>query len=177
MESFKLDIVSELIHLIKEQTVATFNQLTKGREDEYMLLQKQLNELNQRIMRLKERFITEDINRDLYLKYSEKYNIEKKEFEDNLMKASNRVPNLEECVEKAINFSSKLPSKWTTADYTTKQQIQFLFFPEGIRYNKKIDKCRTTRVNSVFAYIAHLKQDLSQQKRGIPELNLDYASL
>lgn len=93
------------------------------------------------------------------------------------MKASNRVSNLEECVEKAINFSSKLPSKWPTADYTNKQQIQFLFFPEGIRYNRQIDKCRTTRVNSVFAYIAHLKQDLIQQKRGIPELNLDYASL
>jgi hypothetical protein len=33
----------------------------------------------------------------------------------------------------AMSFASKLPSKWLSADYLTKQQIQYLIFPEGIR--------------------------------------------
>ncbi|MDB5159396.1 MAG: hypothetical protein JWR50_4103, partial [Mucilaginibacter sp.] len=32
-------------------------------------------------------------------------------------------------------------------------------------------------LNFVFAYMAHLKQVLLKNKRGIPELNLEYASL
>jgi site-specific DNA recombinase len=74
-------------------------------------------------------------------------------------------------------FCLKIAFKWLSADYFTKQQIQFLVFPEGISYNKKTDECRTTRINSVFSYIAHLQQGFTQKKSGIPELNLDYAAL
>jgi site-specific DNA recombinase len=70
-----------------------------------------------------------------------------------------------------------LPSKWLSADYFTKQQIQFLIFPEGISYNKQTDGCRTRRVNTVFAYIAYLKQVFTKEKSGIPELNLEFAAL
>lgn len=75
-----------------------------------------------------------------------------------------------------IGFATKLPFKWLSADYFTKQQIQFLIFPEGISHNKRTDGCRTKRVNTVFAYIAYLKQLFGQEKSGIPELNLEFAA-
>lgn len=177
LEAFRLDVAKDLLTLIKNQTIATFNQLTKGQEDEHQLLQKQHKELTQKINRLEELYIEEEINADLYNKYAEKYTLEKKEIEQHLVNAAKQVSNLEECVDIAIGFASKLPFKWLSADYFTKQQIQFLVFPEGISYNKKTDECRTTRINSVFSYIAHLQQGLSQKKSGIPELNLDYAAL
>ena len=157
--------------------VATFNQLTKGHDDEYQVLQKQFKELTEKINRLEERFIEEEVSADLYHKYLEKYTVEKKGLETSLLKASSQVSNLEECVDLAIAFASKMPFKWLSADYLAKQQIQFLVFPDGIRYNKKTDGCRTSRINVVFGYIARLMQDLTQQKSGIPELNLDYAAL
>lgn len=177
LEAFKLDVATELLQLIKTQTIATFNQLTKGHEDEYQVLQRQHTELRKKINRLEERFIEEEINGELYHKYLEKFTAEKRELESNLLKASKQVSNLEECVDLAINFATKLPSKWLKADYFTKQQIQFLLFPEGIRYNKQNDECRTTRIHSVFAYIVYLKQNLVEIKRGIPLLNMDNASL
>jgi len=50
-------------------------------------------------------------------------------------------------------------------------------FPKGIRYNKKLEVCRTEKYNSVFLWIARQQQDLSNKKTGMPELSLDYAGL
>jgi hypothetical protein len=68
-------------------------------------LQTQYTEINKKIERLEERFIEEEINPDLYSKYAEKYRIERKEIEANLLKASKQVSNLEECVDIAIGFA------------------------------------------------------------------------
>ena len=87
MDAFRIDKATEFIHLIKQQTIATFNQLTKGHEDEYQLLQNQLKELNQKINRIEVRFIEEKIKVDLYNRFYEKYAIEMKELESILLKA------------------------------------------------------------------------------------------
>lgn len=176
LDVFNMEGAQELFHLIKKQAVATFNQLTVGYEDDQQRLQKEYGELMKKINRLEERYIEEEINADLYNKFAEKYNAEKKELEDNLMKASKQVSNLDECVDLAVDFVPKLRSRWVLGDYSTKQKIQYLLFPEGISYSKKIDGCRTKRINWLFAYIAHLQQVMLQKRRGIPELNLDYAS-
>jgi hypothetical protein len=52
-----------------------------------------------------------------------------------------------------------------------------MLFPEGIWYDRETDRCRTTRIKYVFSYIAYLKQLIVKKKRGIPELNREYASL
>src|SRR5690606_16481715 len=75
-----------------------------------------------------------------------------------------------------IKFALELHLKWVSADYNTKQRIQFLLFPQGLSYCKKTDECRTTRINSVFLYISYFQQIISNKKRGIPELGLDYSS-
>jgi ferredoxin-NADP reductase len=45
--------------------------------------------------------------------------------------------NLEKTVEHALDFSSKLSTLCDSSDYTSKQKLQFLLFPEGIYYDKK----------------------------------------
>ncbi len=174
---FNLDLTPDLQNLVKTQTVATFNQYTKDSEDSYQLLFKEKQALLQKVSRLEERFIEEEINAELYSKFSKKYGEEMKELEQNLLKASKQVSNLSETVELAMELSSKMAFKWSTGDYCQKQQLQFLLFPEGIFYSKKNGGCRTTRINSVFAHIAGLAQVLGNKKSGIPELNLDYAAL
>jgi hypothetical protein len=57
----------------------------------------------------------------------------------------------------------------------TRQQIPFLLFPEGIRYNRISDRCRTTRIIGVFGYLAHVKQTFEQKKRH-SRTDLEYAS-
>ena len=178
LEVFKLDSgEEELITLVKQQAIATFNQFTKGNEDARQLLHEQYKELKKKTDRLEERFIDEELNAELYNKFAAKYADELKEIEEKLTKASNKVSNLEECVDLAVNFALNLPKKWLSADYVTKQRLQFLLFPEGISYDRKTDRCRTDRINSVFMYFAHLKQVILNEKRGIPALQLNYTSL
>jgi hypothetical protein len=40
---------------------------------------------------------------------------------------------------------------WTNQDYDQKLNIQKLLFPDGIRYIRKNNPYRTTRVNNIFA--------------------------
>jgi len=49
---------------------------------------------------------------------------------------------------------------------TGKQQLQFLFFPEGMFYNRENDQGRTSRVNEVFLDIAQQAGNLPENKNG-----------
>ena len=82
--------------------------------------------------------------------YRLKYDNEKEEIEKNLLLLSKQVSNLEKVTNIALKFCIELPKKWFFADYHTKQQLQQLLFPSGIFYDKKSDKCRTSKINSVF---------------------------
>ena len=173
---FRLDAAAGLKRIIKDQAIASFNQLTKDNQDEHLVLKQQHEDLVRKMARLEERYIEEEINGELYTRYMSKFKLEKKELEENLLKAPARVSDLQECIDLVVKFTEKLPLKWRKADYYTKQKIQFLIFPEGIGYNKKNDGCRTRRINSVFLYIAYFQQVIAKKERGIPELSLDFAS-
>jgi len=132
-------------------------------------LQQQYNSLNAKIERLEERYIEEEITAELYHKFSSKYKEEKREIEKKLLDATKQVSNLEECVEMTMGFASEMATRWHSADYSTKQDIQFLLFPQGISYDKKSDRCRTSRINIPLAYLAYFKQVILNDKRGIPD--------
>lgn len=100
-----------MIKLIKIQTVATYNQLVQEEEDSCLLLKQQHRELMQKMGRLDERYIAEEVNMDLYNRYADKYKEEKKEIESDILKVSRKKSNLEECVDIAVDFASELPSK------------------------------------------------------------------
>lgn len=148
-------ITSDVVDFIKKQTIAVFNQFTKGHEDDNKLLRQQYAEIVKKIERLEERFVNEEIKGDLYSKFSEKFRLEKSEIEKNLLKSSEKVSNLEECVDLAVDFAMKMPLGWLSADYYTQQRIQYLLFPEGMRYDKETGKCRTFRINKLFVYVAY----------------------
>ncbi len=157
--------------------LATFNQEAGEQVDSTTLLASQVKEIKNKLRRLENRFIEEELTKELYLKNIGKLLDEKTQIEAELTKMTEGVSNLEECVEKVISYSLNLASVWSSADYTTKQRIQFWLFPEGISYNKENDGCRTFRINSVFRYIACQKQGLLNEKSGIPELNIEYSAL
>ena len=177
LDRFKIDRAKDVIELIKKQTVAVFNQLTAGKQDDYQHLQQEHAEILKKINRLEERYIEEEIGGELYRKYHQRYEEERKEIEEKLMTLSRQVSNLDDSIDFVVKFALELPLKWVSADYNTKQRIQFLLFPQGIRYNKKTDESRTTRINLLFLYIAYFQQIITKKKRGIPELGLNYASL
>ena len=127
-------------------------------------------EIEKKLERLEERLINEELTLEIFNKFTEKLKQERLDLEKNLVKTQKRVSNLENCVNIIMDFAANLPKAWGLMAYKDKQLLQFLLFPEGIRYSKKINQCRTTKVNSVFTYIAHLVRDMAEIKMGDSKL-------
>ncbi len=164
LDNYKLPTANGLNEIIKIQMTVTYNQLNKDKVDTSITLNKQIIELDKKIERLEERLINEEIDNTMFIKYGSRFKEEKAVLQKELASSSNSISNLQKCIDSAINYSSKLNTLWTSADYHQKQQIQFLVFPDGIRYNRKKDESRTERVNSVFSYIAQLAWVVGKEK-------------
>ena len=178
LEWFTLDLPNEVLHLIRQQAVATFNQYSQSHINEQTVIEQKLKELQSKVQRLEERLMAEEIPSELYYKYVAKYNEEITAIEAEQSKASVKISNLDECVDLAIDFAVSMPKKWLSADYSIKQRLQQLLFPEGMYYNRGTDKYRTPRVNAVFLYLAYLKQVMKNKKGDIAGFTiplLDYS--
>lgn len=121
--------------------------------------------------RLEERFINEEIKPDLYEKFAKKFRQEKQAIVENMNGCPVSGSNLDYFINRSVEISTELPSLWASSDYSNKQKLQNLIFPEGIYYNKKKDESRTTKVNSVFLQIARLKQVSGQNGKGLQAEN------
>jgi site-specific DNA recombinase len=174
---FNIGVTPTFLKLLKEQMTATYLEMTNESQNENDLLYQSLAEINKKLERLEERFVEEEINLEMFKKYGDKFRAEQRELEVQIYSSTKRVSNLDDCINLIVDFASKLRLKWLKGDYLLKQQIQSLVFPDGLLYDRKTDECRTKRINNVFLYIAYFQQVISNKKRGIPELNLDYASL
>ncbi|WP_028788408.1 zinc ribbon domain-containing protein [Terrimonas ferruginea] len=61
----QLNVNEDVAKLISAQMIATYNQLTKEKQRDSERLNKQLQECEKKIERLEERYINEEIDRDL----------------------------------------------------------------------------------------------------------------
>ena len=154
-----------------QQIIATYHQLTEEGELQRSNIDNELDEVTLKLERLEERYVMEEITKDMFDKYAGKLQQEQAELEAALGKTGSRVSNLENCVQKAINLSSKLATVWHLSDYKEKQELQFLLFPDGIYYNRKTQGCRIPKINNVFSYISSLQRALGQKESGNSNLN------
>ena len=73
--------------------------------------------------------------------------------------------NLEKAVEKGLDIIQNISEVWCSSDYSMKQVLQYLVFPEGILYNKKNDTVRTNKINILFSEIPYLAMVLDENKK------------
>ena len=177
LSKYSLDVSEDMKVLVTEQMIATYNQLNEQSIDDSTKIEGQLNELGKKLERLEERYIEEEINKDMFDKYQLKYRKEMKETEMQLSRIGKKVSNLDQYIESAIEFSSKLSTVWHSSDYARKQLLQFLVFPDGIYYNRKSDECRTRKVNSFFLCMSSLKRVLEEKEKREPQSELYVPSL
>ncbi len=165
MDSYSLPMHQDMQELIAQQMVATWWEHNKDATVQLQTLQAQKEEIGKKLQRLEERYVEEEIDRDMFTRYRDRFRAEQQEIEQAISAQTNKgVSNPEECIKKAIEYGPKLASLWASADYSGKQKLQFLLFPDGIRYNRKKDACRSPRVNSVFACMAQLVRIIENSK-------------
>jgi len=162
---------------VTKQLVANYNRAHKEKDQSKEAIKRQITEIEKRLERMEERIINEELTLELFSKHSLKLKQERLDLEKSLIMNQKRVSNLEQCVNIIMDYIVNLPSSWALMAYKDKQLLQFLLFPEGIRYSKKNNECRTTKINSVFSYISGLVQDLAEIKMGDIKLSFNIPHL
>ena len=162
---------------VTKQLVANYNRAHKEKDQSKEAIKRQITEIEKRLERMEERLVNEELTLEIYSKHSLKLKQERLDLEKSLIKNQKRVSNLEQCVNIIMDYIANLPSSWALMAYKDKQLLQFLLFPEGIRYSKKNNECRTTKINSVFSYISGLVRDLAEIKMGDIKLSFNIPHL
>jgi site-specific DNA recombinase len=153
--------------LFVEQLKLIYHNLNEEKDKVNDTLQAQLKEIDDKIERLEERYINEELKSDLYEKFVAKFKEEKEQIIEKVKGASISGSNLDFYIKRSVELSTELPTVWISSDYAQKQKLQNLIFPEGIYYNKKNDESRTTKINSVFLEIAQLQGVLGENEKGL----------
>ena len=110
----KLD--KDLADVIKQQMIATCNQLNKDKQENAVNPRTQIMEIDKKLERLKERLIDEEINRQMFDKYASKYIEKKKAIEKHLASYGNQMSNLEISIDTVLSYAGKLNTMWDSAD-------------------------------------------------------------
>ncbi|MCW3122470.1 MAG: resolvase domain protein [Flavipsychrobacter sp.] len=174
---YTLEFDEAMQYLIREQMIADYNTQNERNEESIDNIEGQLSEVDKKLERLEERYVLEEITKDMFDKFKAKFLDERKQIEKERAKYGNKVSNLDIYIDTAFRASSKLAPEWGSADYNDKQELQYLLFPEGVYYNRKKDECRTPKVNEAFRYFVRVSRVLGENNKGNCNENLQFPSL
>ena len=151
---YKINVIYD--KLIHQQLKYTFTQMNASTEENQASAKAKIADLSKHLDRLEERFILEEITGELYQKYRAKFEKEKDEIALQISKNKIEMSKLDDYINYSLNLSINLPKMWQQGDYTQRQELQNVFFPKGITYNRQKDECRTIETNEFLEEVADL---------------------
>ena len=160
--NFKQAYERRLADLIAEQLQLKL----ADKEKEQSVLKRKLTEARDRLEKLEYRFVSGELDKSLFEKYREKFEIEVGQITQDLGNNPISSSNLEKAVKKGLAIAQNARQLWLSSDYDDKQKLQYLIYPEGILYNKQKDRVRTPRINSLFTSIISAAKVLEENKNG-----------
>jgi site-specific DNA recombinase len=138
-----------------------FDQVNQSAKDEERAYKIKLSEIQKKIDTIEEKyFALNEMNRETYEKFNQKYHEEKAEILRSLQSLSIGSSNLEANLRKALDFSSKLSTVWDSSGAKNKELLQKFIFPDGIIYDTKNEAVLTPKANPFFEQIASLQRIL-----------------
>ena len=162
----KYQIDKRLMSPLKKQLKNTFEYFNKADRENLPILNRNLNAIEEKIEKMQERYVIGEIEVELYRKFKDKFTAEKEELEREIKNSGSLSSNLDRYIENALKLFCNLHKMWELSDYSGKQKLQKLLFPEGIRYDRKNDQVQTLTVNPVMELIRCFSEVLSKNKSG-----------
>ena len=167
----KLNIEEKHKEKIATLVLSMINEKIKDQVQLHTSKKKKVTELAQDIERLELRFVKNEIDKDLYEKYRAIFQEEMDQLEKEIAISKFDSSNLEKAIKKTIAITGNALQMWLSSDYDDKQRLQYLIFPNGIRYDKKNKVVRTPKINSVFVCVAAAARVVKENKKGYLEKN------
>ena len=151
---------------LKEQMQYTYHNLTDANSDEKRELKKKLSEATEKLNKLEERFAYGEIERELYLKVSEKCRVEKRNLDGAIQSSSQTFSNHDELIDFTVELCEKMSITWEEGQLYQKTALQNLIFPVGVQYDRRNDAFRTDKVVNIFKKIYSFPSDYEKNKGG-----------
>ena len=164
LDKYKIESVN--IAAIEAQVKEIVSQKFNDKLQEDVSVKRKITELTDKIESLEERFINQELTKELYDKYRLKYLDEKKQLEEENIKGDFKSSNLEKAIKNGLEILLDPLQLWISCDYDDKQRLQYLLFPEGMRYDKENKRVRTPRVNSVVSLISSVAGVSEENEKG-----------
>jgi site-specific DNA recombinase len=152
------------IEPLKLQLKYTWENLTEQNSGTKKALTLKLNKVEEDFYNLRKRHALGTVLEDIYLEFSTEMAQTKKAILAELEKLEHKLSNPKELIQDTCYMAANLAPVWESWDYYDKQNFQNILFPSGLLYDTKIEHYRTTKVNSVFVYLAQLSRDLKENK-------------
>ena len=151
---------------LKEMVYDSFVSMNEEGIKETVTLTKEITSMENKLDRLEERYVFEEINRSQYDKFKVKLSTEINQKRENLSSHSFDSSNLKKSINLALNYALNLPLLWSSGNIETKRAVQYMLFPDGLGYDFQNKRVQTFRVNSIFSAIASISNGLTENKKG-----------
>lgn len=164
LKSFRIG--AEELHIVRIQLEEQMAVFFESQIEEANSLKSRLNEIERKKEAIEERFVTGEIDRNLYDKFRPKYEKESFQIKQELNKTGGYKSNLKKVIDFATEICLNPLILWDKSDLYSKRIFQNLIFPEGIIYNRENDQYRTSRINSFFSLIPQIARGIEGHKNG-----------
>ncbi len=153
LKQLQLDMSNELMNTMSKKILNNLNEFVKNNKEESEMIKEQLNVLNSKYEKLEDKYINDEIDKEMYAKHKSKYEEQIAILEKRHNANQIHTSNLSSMVENTVNFTSNILHLWEVGDYKTKTKLQKFVFPKGIQFNKKKMEVRTTSINKLILYL------------------------
>jgi site-specific DNA recombinase len=153
-DSFKGHLKSQLLTELSNQQLISklssfITELSRINEDLVIEQKETLNKAKEKLYKLADALLGGELDKKIFQeRYTELENKVAEE-EQKLFDLDVRISNHEKVSETIIKFFRNAVRMWENGDLHVKRQIQKIFYPDGIIYNKSEGQYRTFRKNSL----------------------------
>ncbi len=152
-----LPIVSKML---KDMMLTFCNDAQKN----ITVLHKRETETKGKLEDVEYRFALGDIPESAYRVAKKRLTDERSEILKEVEEVENQLSNTFPSYSRVVATSCKLGSLWDNSDFKTRQRVQNLVFPQGVRYNRTERNYRTLYVNEVFRVIRDISSDCGDEQ-------------
>ena len=161
------ELYAEVIHSIYKKQEANSG-------DGFRELKLQVEELQEKISKGREKFISDEISRQDYHEYKKKYEDQIDRIESQLFELSKNRVDIKPLIKKAVDNLSRLAETYKSLDTAKKRRLIGSIFPEKMTFDGKI--FRTTRINEAVELIFNVGKGLRQKKSGQNDEKIDLST-
>ncbi|UMQ43042.1 recombinase family protein [Chryseobacterium sp. Y16C] len=172
-ELSKYEFPSGIIKILQEIIIKNTKSTSGNLSDEKGVLRKKINDINERISKARDLFLSDKIDEDDFRDIKDRYKGEliDLEYKLSLLVAAEKEDDIAGKISKALNIVTNISERYKNAMTADKRVLVSLIYPEKIIFDG--DHFQTPKVNSFVDSIFLIKKELSRQKKGA----LDFKNL